>query len=102
MIKLLGKNVIFNTNVIHKVQDGETIYSIAQIYHINPKMLEAKYGNNLYSGQCLLIYCSNKKYHIVKPAETIEKICRQYDISQDKLLKQNNITKLFIGQMLEI
>lgn len=101
MIKIIGKNVAFNPNVLHRVEKDETIYDIARTYHINPQVLIKKYGTNLYPGQCL-IFCTNKKYHIVKPTETIEKICQQYDISRDELIKKNNITKLFIGQMLEV
>ena len=102
MIKFLGKNKVFNPNILHRVSKNETIFDIAQIYNVNPKILEKKYGTNIYVGKCLIIFCSNKKYHIVKPTETIAGICKQYDISPKELLSKNNITKLFIGQMLEI
>ncbi len=102
MIKPLGKNVIFNPTILHRVLQNETIEDISKHYHIPTQILERKYGKNLYVGQCLIINTTNKKYHIVKPAETIAGICKQYDISIDELKKKNNITNIFIGQMLEI
>lgn len=102
MIRFLGKNVLFNNCVLHRVLENETIYDIAKIYSVNPIVLEKKYGTKLYAGSCIVLKDINKKYHIVKPAETIKSICMQYDISPDELLRKNNIQKLFIGEILEI
>ena len=102
MIKFLGKNKVFNSTILHRVQKDETLEDIAKIYNISTQILKQNITKNLYAGNCLAICGLNKKYHIVKPCETILSIAKQYDISAEQLLQKNKITKIFIGQMLEI
>ena len=102
MIKILGKNKFANKIIMHKVLKDETVEDISKAYNIPKQIIERKYGNKLYAGECLILTNINKKYHIVKPLDTINEICKQYDISCDELKSKNNITQLFIGQMLEI
>ncbi len=101
MIEFLGKNLVFSNYIFHKFKNGETIESVSSLYHINKTIIE-KCCDEVYAGNCILIPVKNKKYHIVKPTETIASICKKYDISYDELISKNSIKKLFIGQMLEI
>ena len=92
-----------HNNFIYKfVLKNENIEDICNAYNIPKQIIERKYGNNLYAGECLIINNTNKKYHIVKPLDTINGICKQYDISCEELKTKNHITQIFIGQMLEI
>lgn len=59
---------------------------------------------NFYPGEWVKIKANDYITHIVKPAETINLIAKLYEISADKIIKDNNIDnlKLFIGQRLKI
>ena len=102
MIKVLGKNKVFNSTILHKVEKGQTIDDIAKIYNVSIELLRQNKTKNLYPGQVIALSGLNKKYHIVKPAETIQSIAKQYDISVDYILSKNKIEKIFIGELLEI
>ena len=40
MIKVLGKNIVFNHNVLHRVQKNETTESLAKQYNIPVTIFE--------------------------------------------------------------
>ena len=42
----------------------------------------------------------SKKVYVVKPADTIEKIADKLGVSQEYLKKQNQVSRVFIGQKL--
>ena len=59
---------------------------------------------NIYNGEWVKIKINNFKKHSVKPMETLEKIAKQYGLSEDQILEDNKLKsrKLFIGQILRI
>ena len=93
---------------IHVVQQGETLYSIAQKYRVSPNQIitvnQLEYPNRLVVGLALLIPTSTRK-HVVQAGETPWKIAQNFGVTHQNLLKANNLTsssKLSPGQVLTI
>lgn len=59
---------------------------------------------NLYEGEWVKVKINDYILHFVKPAETLDKICLDYNISQEKIISDNKLSsrKLYIGQQLKI
>ncbi|HCM29387.1 MAG TPA: hypothetical protein DHW83_01020, partial [Bacteroidales bacterium] len=106
-------NIINSTpkTIIHKVQKGETLSHIAERYKVNIKNLMQ--WNNLtndkiYEGQQLkIIKTSNSatnNYHIVQSGESIWSIAKKYNVSEQNIMKWNNLRndKIYPGQKLII
>jgi LysM repeat protein len=87
----------------HKVQAGQTAYSIArmygmtveELYEYNPDIKEV-----LREGESILVFAeapegqpaidsSRYIFHTVKPGETVYRLTRQYDVTEDILLENN-------------
>lgn len=97
-------------NIIHVVSTGESLYDISMRYDV--KLGDIVNDNKLkqqmlYKGQRLLIKNPKRSYitkHIVKSGETIESICRRYNINVDYVIGYNKLTstRLLIGQKIII
>ena len=78
--------------IIHVVQPGETIYSIANQYNISPQKIiidnELENPNVLVPGQTLVILIPDV-IHVVQPGETLADIARQYNTTTVNLLQLN-------------
>jgi spore germination protein len=78
--------------IIHTVQAGETINSIAKRYNVSPQKIirdnELKNPGNLVTGQTLVILFPDQ-VHIVKPGETLEEIARANNTTTVVLLQNN-------------
>ena len=59
-------------------------------------------NEDLSEGDIVLIKLLNAKIHIVKPAETLESIARQYCVSVEELCEKNQIKAVFVGQQIII
>jgi len=68
------------------------------------KILRNNEDIDLYSGEWVKVIVNDYTCYFVKPMDTLTKISKQFNIPEDKLIKDNNIkdTKLFIGQRLKI
>ena len=106
----------------HIVKKGETVYSISKQYGINQDALISRnpgIDKELQEGKMLIIppvFQSNSfvepeqnqapshKIHIVKQEETIFGICKQYQITQEDLIKANPdvANGLMAGKILRI
>ena len=90
----------------HVVQCGETLEDIAKNYKIPVSYIQKQ--NNIeteedfYVGKILYFEKVGYTIHVVKPRETLESICLNYGVDKEYLIKKNKITRLFIGQQLEI
>jgi len=95
--------------IIHVVQQGETIDSIAQMYGIDEDRLIKENGladqNKLAVGQTILIVHA-KQVHTVKEGDTLQSIADQYGITLIQLLRNNSylLDREFIypGEMIVI
>ena len=78
--------------IIHIVQPGETVYSIARIYGVPPSRIisdnEIKDPENLAVGQTLVILIPNR-VHTVREGETLNQIAARYGTTTLQLLRNN-------------
>jgi spore germination protein len=78
--------------IIHVVQPGETIYSIASKYNVSPQKIiidnELQNPNVLVPGQTLVILIP-EMVHVVQPGETLSQIAQRYNTTTAELLQLN-------------
>lgn len=78
--------------IIHVVQPGDTIYSIAKKYNVSPQKIimdnELATPNVLVPGQTIVITIP-RQIHVVKPHETLAGIAQMYDTTTVELLQNN-------------
>lgn len=78
--------------IIHVVQPGDTIYSIASKYNISPQKIiidnELANPNVLVLGQTLVILIP-ELVHVVQPRETLTEIAQRYNTTTVRLLQLN-------------
>ena len=116
----------------HKVSKGESLYSIAMLYGLNPTTLQEQNNltNDILEEGLILNLVPNKNMtllskndksndnivieeqvsivkslvHIVKKGETLYSIARTYEISVDQIIDQNNLSNTTIkeGQKLKL
>lgn len=95
--------------IIHIIEPGDTIYSIANLYGVSPKWLVRENGivdpNHLIVGASLVILYP-KTTHIVAAGDTLESIASSYNITILDLLRYNSFLSdqeiLIVGQELVI
>lgn len=78
--------------IIHIVQSGETINTIAERYNLSAEIIIKDNGllvpNNLVPGQTIVIVYPEQT-HIVQEGDTLVDISRLYDVSTRQLLRNN-------------
>lgn len=78
--------------LIHTVRSGETLYSIAAQYGVDPSLLQIDNGIDsngiLAVGQTLVIQ-TVRTFHIVQPRQTLSSIAALYGISLRELYRNN-------------
>lgn len=78
--------------VIHIVEQGETIFSVANQYNVNPDTLALNNGvfgdGNLAIGQSLVIVFP-QIIHVVEDGETLSSIAQEYGITLNQLYRNN-------------
>jgi len=95
--------------IIHVVQPGETIYTIARKYGVSPQKIiidnELENANVLVPGQTLVIL-QPEQVHVVQPGETLESIAQKYNTTTVALLQNNPFIEyanaIFPGDQLTI
>lgn len=95
--------------IIHIVQPGETIYSIAKTYNVSPQKIivdnELENPNLLVPGQTLVILQPDQ-IHVVQPSDTLANIAQQYNTTTVELLQKNpfieNANAIFPGDQITI
>jgi len=78
--------------IIHVVQPGESIYTIARTYGVSPQKIiidnELENSNLVIPGQTIVILQPDQ-VHVVQPGDTLESIAQQYNTTTVKLLQYN-------------
>jgi LysM repeat protein len=92
---------------LHKVEPGESLYSLAKDFDCSVEDLKSLNNLNrdvLYSGEKLKIPQSYPDKHIVRAGETLSGIASRYEIPQDKLISVNRMKDSMLrkGQELEL
>ena len=118
-IDSIGSEVIDGkVYVLHQVEQGESVYSIATKYGAGMRAIVAispEVKKGLKAGMVIKVPYSGRKakvktitsqheYHIVKAGETLYGISRIYNVSVDDIMKWSGITStsLHIGQKLKV
>lgn len=88
---------------IIRVNKYDSIESIENKYlcpkHIIFKLNKIEY---VYEGQWLYIEKSATRIYIVKPFDTINSICAQFNVDEKEILEYNEIEDIFVGMKLFI
>ena len=105
-LKIKGSSINTDNQNIYKVQKGDTLYKIANMYGTtvdNLKALNNLKSNILSIGQKLIVSSKNKIY-IVQKGDSLWSIARKYGTTVDSIKKNNNLSTnvLQIGQKLKI
>ncbi len=98
-------------NIVHIVQRGETLYSIARRYGVNMWTI-ARFNNitnpnRIYVGQRIVVPAGRpgRAVHVVQPGETLTRIALHYGVDAWTIARANGITNLnriYVGQHLVI
>ena len=103
----IGQEIIVPSNNnyydIYAINKGDTLYSIAKIYNINPTLLAALNGLNqddyIYPDQEILIPKSGYSYYITAEGDTLDLVADKFNCNKNDMLVNNNIY-LLPGQLL--
>lgn len=101
MIKILPYPL--TQKFLYRVKENENLEMIAQKFNVSVEKLRIDNNNiqNIYEGCVLFINTLQTKTYVVKPLDTPESVAKKLGVDKQKLIKDNHITKLFIGQKLE-
>lgn len=100
MFKFLGKNKAFNSTVLHEVLEGETLEQIARKYGVTVQALKQNPTKEIYAGQRIAISGMDRRYHVVKPTETLASIAKLYNTTTAAIKEKNKTQQIFVGQLL--
>lgn len=88
----------------YTITKGDSLYSIARKFNINPSLLASINGLNMddyiYPGQRLIIPKSGYSYYITADGDTLETVANTFNTTKDKVLEQNKTIYLLAGQLL--
>ena len=100
-IKVLNINA--SKNLVHKVEEGETIEQIAKLYNqTRDSLMKVNNIKTIEEGDRLIVPQKNTAIYVVKPLDTIAKIAAKFNVDEEQIKKNNNSSKIFIGQVLII
>jgi LysM repeat protein len=105
----------------HTVMKGETVYSIARMYRIDPQQIinaneKLRKGGSLFADEVIRLTPlkegemandtpqERSQIHYVKPGETLFGISQKYNVSVDDMKKRNklNSNAIWVGQKLNL
>lgn len=98
--KMDNENLYFTR---YNIKDGDTIYSIARSYNIDPKYLLRLNGLNendiIYSGDYIFVPKAGVKFYITGMDNTLSDVVRNLGASPDEIASQNNTIYLTNDQL---
>lgn len=88
----------------YTIEKGDSLYSIARRYNINPELLAGLNGLSMqeyiYPGQEIVIPKNGYSYYITKEGDTLDIVANMFKISSENLVKKNGVIYLSEGQVL--
>jgi len=90
---------------IYKVKKDESLQDVCIKYSVFKDDLLSLNNiteENVREGLLLVIDIPDGKRYVVKPFDTITKIANKFNISEKEILDFNNISQIFLGQILYI
>lgn len=101
--KMDNENLYFTRYII---KNGDTIYSIARRYNVDPKYLLRLNGLNendtIYSGDYIFVPKEGVKFYITGMDNTLGDVTRSLGVTPDELSTQNNTIYLTNDQLFVI
>ena len=101
--KMDNENLYFTRYII---KNGDTIYSIARRYNVDPKNLLRLNGLNendtIYSGDYIFVPKEGVKFYITGMDNTLGDVTRSLGVTPDELATQNNTIYLTNDQLFVI
>lgn len=104
-----GKEIIVPINKekyfeYYTIEKGDSLYSIARRYNINPDLLAILNGLNsddyIYPEQEILIPKSNYSYYVTKDGDTLEIVSQKFNTTLKDLIDNNETIYLLEGQLI--
>lgn len=95
------EDVYFNT---YKIEKGDTLYSIAKRYNVNPTLLSVINGIDeneyIYPDQEIMVPKSGYSYYVTADGDTLKIVKEAFNTSYDNLLKENKTIYLLPDQLI--
>ena len=89
---------------IYTINKGDSLYSIAGKYNINPELLASLNGismeDYIYPNEQIIIPKSGFSYYITKEGDTLDTVASLFKVTPEELLFNNGIIYLSEGQIL--
>ena len=89
---------------IYTINKGDSLYSIARKYNINPELLASLNGismeDYIYPNEQIIIPKSGFSYYITKEGDTLDTVASLFKVTPEELLFNNGIIYLSEGQIL--
>lgn len=89
---------------IYTISKGDSLYSIARKYNINPELLASLNGismeDYIYPNEQIIIPKSGFSYYITKEGDTLDTVASLFKVTPEELLFNNGIIYLSEGQIL--
>jgi len=104
-----GKEIIVPINKekyfeYYTIEKGDSLYSIARRYNINPDLLAILNGLNsndyIYPEQEILIPKSNYSYYVTKNGDTLDTVSQKFNTNLKELIDNNETIYLLDGQLI--
>lgn len=88
----------------YTIEQGDTIYTIARKYNINPSLLSAMNGlkdeDYIYPGQEILIPKNNFSYYLTAEGDTLNMVSSMFKKPIEQVISENETIYLLPGQLL--
>ena len=89
---------------IYTINKGDSLYSIARKYNINPELLASLNGismeDYIYPNEQIIIPKRGFSYYITKEGDTLDTVASLFKVTPEELLFNNGIIYLSEGQIL--
>ena len=104
-----GKEIIVPINKdkyfeYYTIEKGDSLYSIARRYNINPDLLAILNGldsdDYIYPDQEILIPKSNYSYYVTKQGDTLDIVSKRFNTTHKDIIENNDTIYLQEGQLL--
>jgi len=103
MLNINDKDQEHSYFTYYKVQNESTLYALAKMKNINPKLLSAMNGIDeedfVYKDQLISIPKTDYIFYITKEGDTLETVSQIFSTEINNLLIHNNIIYLQSGQL---
>lgn len=90
--------------IFYRVNEGETLFSVCEKLGVPPVTVikENNLKNEISFGDLLYIEQGDCFIYKVTPFDTAKSIAQKFGISEEKLLRDNNVPYLFYGLIISI